>query len=129
MLRRFGFPVVLAGLTLTTSFLASPQADTKTPPQQPQATPPLMMASDAKCDGMRELMIDSLVYQTVMGYGYGGYYGGYYGPRGGMDAEDSVARAPVAPTASQGAGGGEGGRAQPGTCNQTTTNVQERGFD
>src|SRR5262245_17612809 len=80
---------------------------------------PLTMATSSSCDGVRDLMVDTLVYQMVVGYGYGGYYGyGYgYGGYPAMDAVKSAAEpAPAtAPSAgeSMGGGGGGGGYVEP----------------
>lgn len=100
----------------------------------------IAMSTNAKCDGVRDLMVDTLVYQMVVGYGYGygyGYYpyGGYYGgavPDMAPTAVDEVAaKAPAAAPAAGGdmGGGGGGGYEAPQPSHYTTTNVQEQGVD
>ena len=78
---------LLAGLALACGLATTARADA-----------PLTLTSNRSCDGLRDLMVDTLVYQAVAG-NY--YYGGYpYYRRGGAayPAEDMPvpARAPGA---------------------------------
>lgn len=130
------------GLAVGASLLAAPErasSDTfAKPPTAATATAasPLMMSSNQQCHGLRDLMVDTLVHQMVVGYGYGGYYGyhhGYY-PAADMSAPGRAMpkseAAPAAPTATGAAsGGGQPMVSQPGPSHYTKTNTQERGVD
>ncbi|MEJ7599769.1 MAG: beta-propeller domain-containing protein [Kofleriaceae bacterium] len=86
--------------------------------QQP-APGPLVMASTKTCDGLKELMVDTLVYQMLVGYNHYGY-GGRFGGRT-FDL-DQTTNAPTVTAAG-------GAAPESGPSHHTTTNVQERGVD
>jgi hypothetical protein len=124
------------GVTAAASLLSSP-SNAQTPAAVPAvATNPIAMTASSQCSAVRDLVIDSVVHQMVVGYGYNPYgYGGYY--RGGM-AEDAPAMekssAPVnagaAPTArAPSAAPIQQGAPTSGPSHYTTTNVHEKGVD
>ena len=66
---------LLAGLVLATSIVSTARADA-----------PLTLTANRSCDGLRDLMVDTLVYQAVeTGYGYR-YYGYGENVKGGRQA-------------------------------------------
>ena len=93
------------------------------------------MTVSGKCDGVRDLVVDSLVHQMVVGYGYNpyGHYGRGYGPVMDTDEARAPAAAPEAPMAkSAGSAAPRPVEAAPppsGPSHYTKTNVQERGVD
>src|SRR6187551_2959882 len=94
------------GVTAAASLLGSP-SNAQTPAAVPAvATNPIAMTASSQCSAVRDLVIDSVVHQMVVGYGYNPYgYGGYY--RGGMavdEAKPSMAKSAepsAAPTANR----------------------------
>jgi uncharacterized secreted protein with C-terminal beta-propeller domain len=111
-------PLLLAaGLGLATSLLSTPGQSQ--PAKQPAPAPgPLVMQSTKSCDGLKDMMVDTAIYQLLVGYGY---RGGYYG-RGDISLGVESSRAP---SASADAGGAQSA----GPSHHTTTNVQEHGVD
>ncbi|MDQ3337802.1 MAG: beta-propeller domain-containing protein [Myxococcota bacterium] len=117
----------LLALALLASCSSKPTESTKTAAPQPLPTPSTagssMLASD-RCDAVRDLMVDTVVHQTLGG--------GYIGHRGQIGITDGRAL-PAAPMAdmkqesSSGAGMATAAPADP--SHYTTTNVQERGVD
>lgn len=114
---------LLAGVILATSLISTARADA-----------PLTLTANRSCDGLRDLMVDTLVYQTVGGgYGYGYYPGYYYGGgayRGDMPVpaaapSEAGAAAPSAAPVRQ----AMPAPANPGPSHYTTTNVHEKGVD
>jgi uncharacterized secreted protein with C-terminal beta-propeller domain len=114
---------------LATSLLAAAPAAADTKPATPAPVAQMALTTSPACDGVRDLMIDTVVYQMVMGYGYG-YYGYNYGWGGVPEAAalDSTSAAPMAKTSAAGVAGG-GGYARSEPSHYTGTNVQERGVD
>ena len=108
-------PLLLAaGLGVATSLLSNPSSAQQPAAQPPPPSNPLVMSSTKACTGVKELMVDTLVYQLLAGYGQG-YYGGF--GRGGIALSES------APTA------GVDAKQSAGPSHHTTTNVQEQGVD
>jgi len=93
------------------------------------------MSVSKQCDTVRDLVIDTVVHQMVVGYGYG--YNPYY-YRGGADVESatpSMAKSATAPTAAP-APANAGAAPMPvqptptsGPSHYTKTNTQEKGVD
>ncbi len=134
------FPSLLAGLSIAASLLAGDRAPVAAQPAPPAASP-LVMASSRSCDGLRDLMVDTLVHQVVAG-GYNPYPHQYHRPMpirpsrpmakpaaSGRAARVDAAPPPMAPSVDSNTGMGGGGEAAPGPSHHTTTNVQERGVD
>src|SRR5215510_1147058 len=67
--------LLVAGVAAGSLFL-SDRSDAQ-PTTSTVATQPLVMASSRTCDGLRDLMIDTAVHQTIVG----GYNPSYYGGR------------------------------------------------
>ena len=76
------------------------------------------MQSTKSCDGLKDLMVDTAIYQMLVGYGY---HGRYYGIGDVSLGAESAPR-----SASNDAGGGA---QSAGPSHHTTTNVQEQGVD
>ena len=106
---------LLAGLVLATSLISTARADA-----------PLTLTANRSCDGLRDLMVDTLVYQAVQGGSYYGYPGYYYG--GGAYRGDMPVPA-AAPSAAGAAAPSAPPVQQPGPSHYTTTNVHEQGVD
>ena len=147
-------PCVLAGVSLAVSLLAtSDQGNAQpAPPNTAVAASPLVMANSRTCDGLRDLMIDTVVHQMVAG-GYNPYYNNQYRPRPvnrlptGGGPKRSQAKPQSAPPPSQpapaadrgststgtarydGGGGGYAEQQSADPSHYTKTNVQERGVD
>jgi hypothetical protein len=97
-------------------------------------TSALAMSTSAACDGVRDLMVDTLVYQSVLGYGYGYGYGygwgaGYAPVPEAAAMEDGARAAQSMSIDSTSAGGGGGGDYNSGPSYYTGTNTQEKGVD
>jgi len=144
-------PLLLAGVTLATSFLADgARPAAAQPASQPQIASPFALTSSRSCDGLRDLMVDTLVYQMVQGGYYNPYYQQpYYGggvrrpaprpmPRSSAKSGSRApTAAPAAPTTAApmmdiDAGGARAQEAAPppaGPSHYTKTNTQERGVD
>ena len=109
---------LLVGLALACSLGATARADA-----------PLTLTSNHTCDGLRDLMVDTLVYQAVAG---NTYYGGYPYYRGGAayPEEDRPVHA-RAPGAKSAAAAPMPVHQAPvaGPSHYTTTNVHELGVD
>src|SRR5688572_2151216 len=128
------------GLTAVATLLDSP-SNAQPAPTVPAAQNPLAMTSSQQCDAVRDLVIDTVVHQMVVGYGYNPY-GHHYYHRGGIDVDMAapmaesagMAKSSAAPTA---APPPSAGRAAPvqvttptaGPSHYTKTNVQEKGVD
>ncbi len=109
---------LLAGLILTASIVSTARADA-----------PLTLTANRSCDGLRDLMVDTLVYQAVetgYGYPYYGYGGGAYR---GVDMPVPAAAPSAAPAAAPGAAPVQQAAPAPGPSHYTTTNVHEQGVD
>ncbi|HEY5923461.1 MAG TPA: beta-propeller domain-containing protein [Kofleriaceae bacterium] len=104
------------------------------------AANPLAMTASKQCDAVRDLVIDTVVHQMVVGYGHGynpyqHYYRGEVDMAGVDEAPTAKSSAPArAPTAAPSPGGAA--RPMPtqtaptaGPSHYTKTNVQERGVD
>src|SRR5262245_25280836 len=95
------------GLTALASVsLIDRPSNADTPAPIPAGANPLAMTASNQCDGVRDLVIDTLVHNLVVGYGYTPYpYG--YNYRGGMDraavASKAAEPAPAPPAASKAA--------------------------
>ncbi|HEY5950101.1 MAG TPA: beta-propeller domain-containing protein, partial [Kofleriaceae bacterium] len=97
------------------------------------------MSASKQCDSVRDLVIDTVVHQMIVGYGYGYNPYGYGGYPGGMPvdmAEPAPAMeksaAPVAAgSASRAPASAPVQQAAPtsGPSHYTTTNVHEKGVD
>lgn len=110
-------PLLLAaGLGLATSLLSTPGQSQPAKPSNP-APGPLVMQSTKSCDGLKDLMVDTAIYQMLVGYGY---HGRYYG-----DVSLGAESAPSRAATTDAAGGGQSA----GPSHHTTTNVQEQGVD
>jgi hypothetical protein len=114
---------LLAGLALACALATTARADA-----------PLTLTSNRSCDGLRDLMVDTLVYQAVAGnYYYGGYP--YYRGGGAYRAADMPvpARAPGAKAAAAPEPSAAPMPVQQapaaGPSHYTTTNVHEKGVD
>ena len=129
-------PGVLAGIGITVAslFLLPHRAMSETPPSASPAPATAVMASSTSCDGLRDVMVDTVVHQMVAGRG------GYPYPyrqvvsrgRGGRPMPASRGAAPESTAATNESGGRGGGRYEDvadAPSHHTTTNVQERGVD
>jgi uncharacterized secreted protein with C-terminal beta-propeller domain len=115
---------LIAGLALACGLVATAHADA-----------PLTLTSSRTCDGLRDLMVDTLVYQAVAP---NNYYGGYpYYRRGGAYYPDEDMPVPAsAPGAKSAAERAPSAAPMPvqqgpvaGPSHYTTTNVHEQGVD
>ena len=138
------------------SFLVSDRGAAQPAPPTLAATQSMVMASSRSCDGLRDLMIDTVVHQTLVGSAsYGQKH--YYRRHGRPDAKTTKrkrskavapSRAPVemdmfdggssgasppspsAPAASYSTGAAYNEQPLPaGPSHHTTTNTQEKGVD
>lgn len=131
------------GLTAVASLLGSSASNAQVPAPVPTpafAQSPIAMTASRQCDAVRDLVIDTVVHQMVVGYGYGynPYYGGAYD--GGM-AVPAAEKASAAPVAAGSAAPGRAASVSPqpapisqgaptaGPSHYTKTNVQEKGVD
>jgi hypothetical protein len=127
------------GVTAAASLLGSP-SNAQSPAAVPAvATNPIAMTASRQCDAVRDLVIDSVVHQMVVGYG-NNYYGYGYGqgyPRGmAVDAGPAPAMekssAPVAAGRSSAAPPPSAPMTQTttaGPSHYTKTNTHEKGVD
>jgi hypothetical protein len=130
------------GVTAAASLLSSP-SNAQSPAAVPAiATNPIAMTASKQCDAVRDLVIDSVVHQMIVGYQYYGYgYGGY---PGGMAVDDMAAPAMEKSSAPVSAGRAApapttptstppmvqtGGAPTSGPSHYTKTNVHEKGVD
>ena len=58
--------LLVAGVAAGANFLSDRRGDAQ--PATPPPSPPLVMASSRSCDGLRDLMLDTVVNHTIMGY-------------------------------------------------------------
>jgi Beta propeller domain len=137
---------VLATLALGASLLtscSSKPSESKPPPPSDPATPspgelpPVTeMRTSDRCEAVRDLMVDTVVHQTLVGVGYGASEGRGYSvpptpvvataplaePPKRAAADRDMARTKSAPSMGSSGGGG-------GPSHYTTTNVQEKNVD
>ena len=86
---------------------------------------PLTMTASGQCEQVRDLVIDTIVHQVVVGYGYQPYY---YGGAQRVPVADAPMPAATAAPAAAGASAPPP-PASPAPSHYTTTNTQERGVD
>ena len=117
------------GVTALVSLFGTPPSSAQTPRAIPAvAANPLAMTASPQCSAVRDLVVDTVVHQMVVGYGYP------YG-RGVADEARPMAKSAAAPAAAPSAAAPAPVSAPvaqaptSGPSHYTTTNVHERGVD
>jgi lactam utilization protein B len=114
--------LTLGSLLASCGTKSTPPLPSPAPDQVPSTSTSVAMATDDRCDAVRDLMVDTVIHQLLAPVSYGR---GYHGDMPAMDyAKDASAKL----EASQAAPAGMA-TAAPGPQHYTTTNVQERGVD
>ena len=135
--------LLVAGVAAGANFISDRHSDAQ-PVPPPATTPPLVMANARSCDGLRDLMLDTVVHHTLVGYSPYQQKNYYRHPPRRQGRPDtgvnpkrrrkaaSPMRSAPAPAPDGAFSSGQESfseQARPADPHHTTTNIQEKGVD